>query len=132
MPRRQPMATSHLGLAGWASAEFAAFLQEFWPGCPVDGPINTAAAKQGLVGGVDDGLDVKLRDIALDDLHPSSNAACHVHAPPPQPNDTFNSAAAKSRCFQIPPDRPLELNRYAGRGRELVGCKSPVSRSSNS
>jgi hypothetical protein len=29
--------------------------------------INSAAAKQGFVGRVDDGIDVKRRDIAADD-----------------------------------------------------------------
>ena len=33
----------------------------------MDGPIDTAAAKQGLVGGVDDGVDAELGDIAVKD-----------------------------------------------------------------
>ena len=39
----------------------------------MDRAIDAAAAKQALIGGVDDGLDVEGGDVALDDL----NAALH-------------------------------------------------------
>ena len=35
----------------------------------MDGAIDPAAAKQCLVGGVDDGVDVELGDVAFDDLY---------------------------------------------------------------
>lgn len=34
----------------------------------MDGAIDPAAAKQGLVGGIDDGIDGKRGDVAFDDV----------------------------------------------------------------
>jgi hypothetical protein len=75
--RGQLVAECHLGLSGSASAQFSAFVKKSRPGCPMDRPINTAAAEQRLVRGVNDGIDVQLRDVTFNYPHPITNAASH-------------------------------------------------------
>jgi hypothetical protein len=48
--------------------DLAAGLLESRAGGAVDGAVNTPAAEELLVGGVDDGVDVQLRDIGSGDL----------------------------------------------------------------
>ena len=53
---RKAVALRRLGLAGGTAVEGAALGQQLRTGCPVDGPVHSAAAQQGGVGGVDDGV----------------------------------------------------------------------------
>lgn len=61
-------AGSGLGVAGRAAAEFFAGAEEVFAGGAVDGSVDASAAEQGGVGGVDDGVHFKLRDVGLDDF----------------------------------------------------------------
>jgi hypothetical protein len=53
------------GLTGGAAPDLPALLQDFGTPGPVDGPIHPAAAQQGGIGGIDDGLHVLPGDIPL-------------------------------------------------------------------
>jgi hypothetical protein len=44
----------------------------------VDGPIHAASAKQRLVGGVHDGIDIELCDVTFDDLDRGTHAELHA------------------------------------------------------
>src|SRR5581483_12083980 len=66
--RAQAEAGRHLGVAGLAAAERAARLEQFAPGRAMDRAVHAAAAEQRRVGGVDDGVDVQRRQVALPDL----------------------------------------------------------------
>ncbi len=65
-------------LAGRATADLAAFLDELGSGGAVDGAIDAAAAKQAFIGGVDDGGDVNTCDVAF----LRAQAAVAAHSPP--------------------------------------------------
>jgi hypothetical protein len=57
-------------LAGRAWGQAPGFAGELRTGRSMDGAVHTAAAKQRRIGGVDDRVDVKRNDVALDDDHP--------------------------------------------------------------
>jgi hypothetical protein len=57
LPRRQPIPQGDFGVAGLAAMKGAAFGQKLWTSGAVDGPIHAAAAEQGRVGGVDEGVN---------------------------------------------------------------------------
>jgi hypothetical protein len=65
--RRQVVALGHLGVARLAAAQPAALVDQVGACCAVDGAVDTAAAQQRLVGGVDDGVDGEGGDVLLDD-----------------------------------------------------------------
>ena len=65
---RQTVAFRDFGLAGCTSVQCAAFLQQAWAGCAMNGPIHAAASEQTRVRRVDDGIDLLSRDVAFDDL----------------------------------------------------------------
>jgi hypothetical protein len=54
---RQTTAAGQTRFAGRRASKPAAFLERPWPRRPVDRPINTAAAEQAFIGGVDDCID---------------------------------------------------------------------------
>ena len=66
--RRQAIAAGDLRLAGTAAVKTAALIEQTGPGGHVDGAVYPAAAEQRAVGGVDDGVDIRFRDVALNDL----------------------------------------------------------------
>lgn len=68
MARRQPVTAGDLGIAGVATAERAAFGKQFGAGSAMDGAVDTAAAEQGCIGGVDDRVDGERGDVGNDDL----------------------------------------------------------------
>ena len=63
--RRKAVAAGDLRLAGRATLQRTAFGQQFRPGGAVNRPVHAAAAEQGFVGRVDDGIDRQPGDIAL-------------------------------------------------------------------
>jgi hypothetical protein len=70
MPRRQPITSGDLGIAGCAAMEGAAFRQQFWSGRAVDRTIHATATEQRRIRGVDDGVNAKCRDIGDGDFQP--------------------------------------------------------------
>src|SRR4029450_3037346 len=62
-PGRQPVSAGGLGIAGVASAQRAALLQQVRAGGTVDGAVDTPAPQQARLGGVDDGVDLERRDV---------------------------------------------------------------------
>ena len=68
----QVEAGRNAGLAGGAAyagrhlREGAAGCQKVRPGCPVDGSVHATAAKQGGVGGIDDGIHLQVDDVGGD------------------------------------------------------------------
>ncbi len=69
--RRQPKAGRDLGAAGGAAAELFAFREQLRSGGAMDRAVDTAAAEQTPVGGIDDGIDGKRRDVGDADFEPA-------------------------------------------------------------
>jgi hypothetical protein len=46
--------------------ESFAFLQKFFPGCPVDGTIDPSSTQKVLIGRIDNGIDFQFSDVGLD------------------------------------------------------------------
>jgi hypothetical protein len=57
MPGRESVSPGDFGVAGLATMERAAFGKKRWPGRTMDRAIDAAAAEQGAVRGVDDGVN---------------------------------------------------------------------------
>ena len=57
-------------LAGRAAADPGAGLGQLRPGGAVDGPADAGTRLEMPVGGIDDGVDIEGRDVALDDGDP--------------------------------------------------------------
>jgi len=57
MPSGQPVTFCDFGVAGGTTAKAAAFGQKLRTGRAMDGAVDTAAAEQRLIGGVDDGVN---------------------------------------------------------------------------
>lgn len=53
--------------ADGAAVKRQTLVQEPAPCCPVDGAVNAGAAQKGLVGGINDGIDLQRRDVAQND-----------------------------------------------------------------
>ncbi len=70
MPRRQPITLGDLGVAGLAAMQRAALGQQFRACGAMDGAIYAAAAEQGIVRRVDDGVNAKCGDVGEDDFEP--------------------------------------------------------------
>ncbi len=68
MARRQPVTAGDPGIAGVAAAERFTFGEQFGTGRAMDRTVDTAAAEQGGVGGVDDRVDGERGDVGDDDL----------------------------------------------------------------
>jgi hypothetical protein len=68
MARPQPISFCDLGVAGRAAAQCQALRKQLGPGRAVNGPIDAAAAKQRIVGGVNNGVDIQRRDVGDDDV----------------------------------------------------------------
>ena len=64
----QAVAVGEAGLAGGAAADCAALAQQVRAGGAVDGAVDASSAEQGLVGGVDDGVDREGGDVGLLDV----------------------------------------------------------------
>ena len=59
----QSITLGHPGLAGRTSPDAPALPEKFGAGRPVYGAINAAAAQQGMVGCVHDGIDIQCGDV---------------------------------------------------------------------
>ena len=70
MSRRKPVAMGDLGVAGLAATKRAAFGEQPGPGCAMDRAIDSAAAQQRAIRGVDDGVNAQCGDIGDDDFEP--------------------------------------------------------------
>jgi hypothetical protein len=57
VPRRQPIPFGDFGVAGGAATKRAAFCQQLRPCRAMDRAIDTAAAQQRRIRGVDDGVN---------------------------------------------------------------------------
>ncbi len=57
MPRREPVASGYFGIARAATAEAAALGQQLRSRGAVDRAVDTTAAEQRGIGGVDDGVN---------------------------------------------------------------------------
>ena len=64
----ESIAWCDLGLAGIAAGKDFAGSAKLRTSRAMNGAVDTAAAEQRLVGGIDDGVDLKLGDVAFDDL----------------------------------------------------------------
>ena len=73
VPCGKAMSSGQTGAPGWASVEGPAFLYQTGAGGPMDRPVDHAAAEQGGVGGVDDGIHFERGDVALDDFYPRTH-----------------------------------------------------------
>lgn len=62
----QSVRSGHLALAGPASAQRAAFLQQFFACSAVYGSVHAPASQQGTVRSVYYGIHLQLRDVAYD------------------------------------------------------------------
>src|SRR5947209_12230202 len=68
MARRQLVAAGDLRIAGFAAAQCFTLAQQLLPVGAMDRAIDTAAAEQAFVGGIDDRIDIELGDVAERDL----------------------------------------------------------------
>ena len=106
--RGQPEPGRGLRLAGPATAQPAAVLDELRPGRTVDRSVDTSTAEQRRVGGVDDGVDVLAGDVAA---HEAQDGRRHRPTLPLRP--------------QVPPRRIARRHRAIPVYRASVPC-SPV------
>ncbi len=67
-PGRQSVTGRELCVAGCAPIESSARGEQVGAGCTVDRAVDTTAAEQVLICGIDDRVDGKCRNVALDDL----------------------------------------------------------------
>jgi hypothetical protein len=113
MPRRQTIGLGDLGVAGFATIQHAAFDGELGPGRAMNRAVNTAAAQQRRIGGVDDGVNAQRRDVGDDDVEPcradlkrgkAQAEAAVLTATPLSANSCCNSPAWNiSRIISQPP-----------------------------
>jgi hypothetical protein len=66
--RGQAIAARDLRLAGLATTEQPALMDQVRSSCAMDGAIDATTAEQGGIGGIDDGINVKPGDVTLQDL----------------------------------------------------------------
>ena len=66
---RETVTAGDAGLSGGASAKGGAFTEQVGAGGPVDGTNDTTPAEEGTIGRVNNGVDVKARDVALDEFY---------------------------------------------------------------
>lgn len=64
----QPVAFGDLGVAGGATAEVAALSQQFRAGGAMNCAVDTTTAHQRIVRGIDDGIDIKCRNVGDNDV----------------------------------------------------------------
>ena len=70
MPGLETIPFGDLGIAGLAAVQHAAFKNKLRPRGPMDRTIDTTAAQQRRIGGVDDRVNAKRCNIGDDDFQP--------------------------------------------------------------
>ncbi len=101
--RRQAIAACQFRIPRMATAERAAFGQQFRAGGAVNRPVDTAAAKQGAVGGIDDGVDSQGGEVGVYGTQRGSRAII-----PDYPIGSVQSGAGVGqRDRAIIPDYPI-------------------------
>ena len=111
MPGRQPVTSGDLGVAGVAAVQAAAFGQQLRPGRAMDSAIDATSAEERRIGGVDDDVNAKSRDVGNDGFEPrlanlarSHAQAAALTATPLSANNCCNSPAWNiSRMISQPP-----------------------------
>ena len=73
--RRKPVAERDPRLAGRAAADLSAFRQKLRPRGAMDRSIDPAASEQAFIGGIDDGVERKRRNVSDDDANQSMMVA---------------------------------------------------------
>jgi hypothetical protein len=84
MPRRKPVSSGDLGVAGFAATKRAAFGEQLRSGGTMDRAIDAASAKQRDIGGVDDGINAQAGNVGDDDFEPGrtdvADSRCQAEA----------------------------------------------------
>jgi len=93
MARLEAVTAGDARLTGETSAELAAFLKKLRARCSMDGAVDAAAAKQRLVGRVDDRIDVECGDVGADDLKGRYRLSASASGSP--------GSCQMRRCFSI-------------------------------
>lgn len=73
--RGELVSGSDLRHARGASTQFPALFEQFRSSGSMDGAINTTAAQQGFIGGIDDRVDLELADVPCENLDPVKQCA---------------------------------------------------------
>jgi len=66
---REVTATSYFSFSSWASSQFLAFIKETLAGSSMDAPIYSASTQQGIVDGIDYGINLLQSDVFLDNQY---------------------------------------------------------------
>jgi hypothetical protein len=78
IPSWKAIAAGQFRIAGGTATELAALFCQFWTGGSVDSTADPTARQKRSIGGIDNGVDVLLRDIATDDFDPLEHFLCPV------------------------------------------------------
>jgi hypothetical protein len=68
VPRSKPSGARRLGVTGVATTQQAALREQLGPGRAVDRTVDSAPAEEARVRGIDDRVDVLLRDVPANGL----------------------------------------------------------------
>jgi hypothetical protein len=136
--RRQPEPRGRLGRAGFATAQLPAVLEQFRSGRPVDRPVDTAASEQRRVGGVDDGVDVLLCDVAPHEAQLRRHLATVPLPPGPSPGRQMTVPIRGRRYLlacpvypqgRLPRERPVLPRNLAAPSATCASRGGPTGRS---
>ena len=98
MPRRQPITAGDFGVAGFATAERAAFGEKPWSRGAMDCTIDAAAAEQRRIRGVHDRVNAERRDVGDDDFQPRRSDQARTPAQAEAAALTVTPLSASSCC----------------------------------
>ena len=91
---REPVSPRDFRHAGFTAAELPALREQPGPGCPVNGSVDAASAKETPPGRVDDGVDRQSGDVSLD--HLDARRLLHLSAVP----DILEASGSGGRDFR--------------------------------
>jgi hypothetical protein len=98
VPRRQPITAGDFGVAGFATAERAAFGDKPWSRGAMDCTIDAAAAEQRRIRRVHDRVNVERRDVGDDDFQPRRSDQARTPAQAEAAALTVTPLSASSCC----------------------------------